>query len=291
MKALTVLLILLTSLKLNAQKILQYELMPNDTFRVEQLAKQQITQDINGEDQVIDNRLLSHMFFKVIKVEASLITLEMQFEAIKMTMSSPSLGELLHTDTAATDDLDLTSKMFKGALNIPITLVMEKTGKIQSVSGGEQLITSMFKAVNITDAATIAESKPQFEKQFGSKALSSSFEQITYFLPAKVVQIGEVWENEFEGNLKSKNKWALTHYTETDFTISGVASTTMSSIDDNVVMSLQGTQNTTINANSKTGLFKTITVEGTYSGLTQVTAADMNIPTTITSTITYHLLN
>ncbi|WP_449535053.1 DUF6263 family protein [Gelidibacter sp.] len=291
MKAFIFLLVFLSSFGVNAQKTLQYDLKVNDIFNVEQQASQHITQDINGVDQVIDNNLKSSMQFKVIKVQQGLITLEMTFKHMKMTMSSPSLGELLNADTSNKDDEDLTSKMFKGTLNIPVTMTMERTGKIKSISGGEKLIASMFKAAGITDEAAIEANRAQFEKQFGSDALSNSFEQMTYFLPAKSVKAGDSWENIYQGDLQAKNKWTLAAYNFDTYTISGNANTTMSNIDENVMMVLTGTQKTTINANSKTGLFKDITVEGVYMGDTQVTAGDLTIPTKITSTITYKILN
>ncbi|MEO9076251.1 MAG: DUF6263 family protein [Gelidibacter sp.] len=291
MKAFTILLVFLYTLGVSAQKMLQYDLKVNDTFKVEQHAKQHITQDLNGVDQVIDNNLKSSMEFKVVKVEKDLITFEMIFKNMKMTMSSPSLGELLNADTSSEDGIDFTSKMFKGTLNIPVTMVMERTGKIQSISGGEKLIASMFKAAGITDEAAIEDNKPQFEKQFGSDALSNSFEQMTYFLPAKPVKVGDIWENMYQGDLKANNKWTLTAYNADTYTISGNAHTTMSNIDENVMMVLSGTQKTTISANSKTGLFKEITVEGLYMGDTQVHAQNVTIPTKITSIITYKILN
>ena len=290
MKAFTIILIFLSTLSLSAQKILQYDLKINDLFNVEQQARQHITQEINGEDQVIDNNLKSSMQFKVVKVEQDFITFEMTFRYMKMSMSSPSLGELLKADTSNDDDGDLTSKMFKGTLNIPVTMVMERTGKIQSISGGEKLIASMFKAAGITDAAAIEANKAQFEKQFGSDALSNSFEQMTYFLPNKSVKLGDTWENAYQGDLKATNKWTLETYNADAYTISGIAASTMSNIDENVMMVLTGSQKTTINANTKTGLFKEITVDGVYIGDTQVYAGNITIPTKITSTITYKIL-
>ena len=291
MKALTILLVFLSSLSLSAQKMLEYDLKITDIFIVEQQAKQHIIQDINGVDQVIDNNLKSTMQFKVIKVEQDFITLEMTFKRMKMIMSSPSLGELLNADTAIDDDSDLTSTMFKGTLNIPVTMTMARTGKIQSISGGEKIIASMFKVAKITDETAIEANKAQFEKQFGSTALSNSFEQMTYFLPAKSVTVNDRWETLYQGDLQSINKWTLTAHNADTFKVSGKADTTMSNIDENVTMVLTGNQETTINASSKTGWFNDITVEGVYTGDTQVNDPSMTIPTQITSTITYKTLN
>lgn len=291
MKTCAFLFVLLSSLAINAQKMLQYDLKLDAVFEVEQQAKQHITQDINGVDQIIDNNLRSTMQFKVVKVEEGLITLEIMFKNMKMTMSSPTLGVLMSADTSNEDESDLTSQMFKGTLNTPIILVMERTGKMRSVSGGEKLIASMLKVANITDKTAIEANRAQFEKQFGSEALSNSFEQMTYYLPAEVVQVNDTWDNLYSGDLKSRNKWTLTSYNEDTLKLSGTAETTMSNIDENVTMVLTGTQKTLIDANPKTGLFKDVTVEGVYTGDTQVHAADMTIPTKIISTITYKLLN
>lgn len=291
MKTLALLLVFISSLGLNAQHMLQYDLKINDVFNLEQRAKQHIIQDLNGVDQVIDNNLKSSMQFKVVNVQPDLITLEMVFKHMAMTMSSPSLGELLNVDTSSGDVGDLTSTMFRGTLNIPVTIIMERTGKIRSVTGGEHLIASMFKAANITDEAAIEANRAHFEKQFGSAALSNSFEQMTYFLPAKPMKVGDSWQNFYQGDLESKNKWTLTARTSDTFSVAGNADTTMSNIDENVMMVLTGSQKTSIEANPKTGLFNNITVEGVYSGDTQVKASNMNIPTKISSTITYKRLN
>ena len=291
MKTFVILLVFLSSLGVAAQQMLQYDLQVNDVFQVEQQAKQHITQEINGVDQIIDNDLKSAMQFKVIKIEDATITLEMVFKQLKMTMSSPELGQLLNADTAINDESDITSKMFKGTLNIPVTMIMERTGKIQSVSGGEKLIASMFKVAGITDPDIIEANRAQFEKQFGSAALSNSFEQMTYFLPATSVALNDTWKNTYEGDLKTTNQWTLTTRDADIYTLSGHADATMSTIDENVTMVLVGTQNTTVNASSKTGMFKDITVEGVYIGNTQVHAQNVSIPTKITSTITYKILN
>ena len=64
----------------------------------------------------------------------------------------------------------------------------------------------------------------------------------------------------------------------------------MSTIDENVVMVLNGTQTSTITLDSKTGLFQNIIVKSENSGNAQIAAANASIPTTIKSTITYKIV-
>src|SRR5690606_9037736 len=163
-------------------------------------------------------------------------------------------------------------------------------GKIKSVTGGEKLINSMFESAGIDQPEIIAASKGQMEKQFGSEALSNSFEQMTHFYPVDAVVVGNEWTNSYSGNMNAKNSWKLENLTDTSINISGTATTTMSTIDENVMMTLNGSQKTTVVANPETGLFSLITVVGENSGDALFQAQNMTIPTTINSTITYKIL-
>lgn len=278
----------ITSL-VTAQKTLEYNLAVGDTFTVHQDAKQLITQDINGVDQIIQNDLKSVMHFEVTKATPEGYMLSMSFKRLKMLMTSPSLGELSNSDTDSADSSNVTNMLFKGILNVPVTIMMEKSGKIKSVTGGENLIANMFVTAGIDQPEIIAASKEQMEKQFGSAALSNSFEQMTHFYPTEKIIVGSEWTNTYSGNMSAKNKWKLTNSSAEGTTISGTADTTMSSIDENVIMTLSGTQKTTITVNPSNGLFKEITIVGENSGNTMFQAQDMNISTRIESTITYKI--
>ncbi len=289
MKHYVLYIILAISSSVFAQKKLQYNLNVGDKFSVEQEAIQHITQDLNGVEQIIENNLMSVMNFEVIKVTANDYTLLMNFKRLKMLMSSPTLGELSNSDTDLIDSTDLSNMLFKGLLNVPVTIVMEKSGKIKSVSGGDKLIENMFVSAGIDQPEIISSSKGQMEKQFGSEALSNSFEQMTYFYPVDAVSVGNEWTNSYTGNMSAKNDWQLDAQSDEVVNISGISTTTMSTIDENVNMTLTGNQKTTILASPKNGLFKLITVTGENSGSTLVHAQDMTIPTQIKSTIIYKI--
>ena len=272
-----------------AQKRLQYNLNVGDHFTVEQTAEQHITQDINGVDQVIENNLIGVMYFEVVEATPENYTLTMKFKQLKMLMSSPTLGELSNADTASTDSTDVTNMLFKGLLDVPVTIIMERTGKIKSVTGGEKLIASMFASAGIDQPEIIEASKGQMEKQFGSDALSNSFEQMTHFYPENSVAVGTEWTNSYIGNMSAKNNWKLDSYTDESVQISGNATTTMSTVDENITMTLNGSQKTTLIANPKTGLFTQLIVVGENSGDTLFQAQNMTIPTFIKSKITYKI--
>lgn len=280
---------ILVSLTSLAQNKLEYRLAVGDTFTVYQEAKQLITQDINGVDQIIQNDLKGSMHFEVLAATAENYTLSMSFKRLKMLMTSPSLGELSNADTDSADSTDITNMLFKGILNIPVSIVMEKTGKIKSVTGGDKLIANMFASAGIDQPEIIEASKGQMEKQFGSDALSNSFQQMTYFYPNEQVSVGDEWTNSYTGNMGSKNDWKLENHSSDSIHISGNSSTTMSNIDANIIMTLSGTQTTNVIINPTNGLFKEITTTGENSGDTMIQAQNMTIPTHISSTITYKI--
>ncbi len=273
-----------------SQKTLEYNLTVGDTFTVRQLAYQHIAQEIGGVEQIIENNLTGEMRFEVVAASPSDYTLSMVFKRLKMVMSSPTLGELSNMDTVSEDSSDTGSMLFKGLLDVPVSITMGRNGKILSVTGGENLVTSMFEYAGIHDPNIIAASKGEMEKQFGSQALSESFEQMTHFYPTTPVNVGSEWRNNFNGNLSAENHWKLDNITDTAFQISGTASTTMSNIDENIAMTLKGNQNTTITANPKTGLFIEIEVTGENTGDTFFIKQNQTIPTHIKSTIIYKII-
>lgn len=289
MKQFHLFILLVITASVSAQKTLEYRLNVGDSFTVNQEAKQLITQDINGVDQIIENVMLGVMHFEVTEVTPANYTLSMTFKRLKILMTSPTLGELSNADTESADSSDVTNMLFKGLLNVPVTIVMEKTGKIKSVSGGEKLIANMFASAGIDQPEIIEATKGQMEKQFGGEALSNSFEQLTYFYPIDAVSVGSEWTNSYVGNLSAKNNWKLDATNSDTINISGTATTTMSTVDENVTMTLSGTQKTTVVTNTENGLFQEVVVVGENSGDTLVKAQNMTIPTHVTSTITYKI--
>ncbi len=272
-----------------AQQKLEYRLTVGDSFSVKQEASQVITQDINGVDQIIQNDLMGIMQFSVLDKSADYYTLSMSFKRLKMLMTSPSLGELLNADTDSKDLSDTTSNLFKGILNIPVTIIMNTSGKIKSVTGGDKIIENMFVSAEITDPEVIEASRDQMEKQFGSAALSNSIEQMTYFYPKANAASNKEWRNSYTGALTADNIWTLSNNAESKPSISGSSKTIMSSIDDTMVMTLSGSQQTTVLLDPNTGLFNSIIVKGENTGSTLFKAQNISIPTRITSSIIYKI--
>ncbi|QCX00356.1 hypothetical protein FGM00_09615 [Aggregatimonas sangjinii] len=276
----------------SAQTALGYILKKDDVFVVKQDAKQVIVQTIDGAAHEITNNLNGILEFRVTDTNETNYHIAMRFKDLNLKMTSSIQGELMNVRAKEVIEDDLQSKIFNSLLDVPVALTLAKNGDIVTISGGDSLITKMVQASGIADDFQMNMMKKGLEKEFGSQALSDSYEQMTYIYPQNEVAIGDSWENEYTGKLNAKNKWTLEAISEENTTISGTAKVVMHVVDEANNMKLNGTQRTRITADRTSGFLQLMTVEGEARGTaTMAQLGDTEIPTSISSTITYKLIN
>lgn len=285
------LLLLFTNTFAFGQTILRYHLAKGDSFTVQQDAHQSITQDAEGMTHVITNDLQGIIRFEVEGIKEDIYELQVSFKDLKLKVNSSLQGDLLVVDALEHQEDDQQSKMFHGLLNIPVTVFMSSQGEILEVRGGDQLVAKMVEASKMQDPDGIKFLENSLSKEFGSKALSESYEQLTYLYPKKPLSQGDLWENEFHGKLKAKNNWVLEEINKDSLQIAGTSTIRMLVEDENSSMRLEGTQKSIVNASTKSGFIKKMHVEGNASGIAFVGAnSETEIPTQIQSTIIYQLI-
>ncbi|WP_143273620.1 DUF6263 family protein [Aquimarina sp. MAR_2010_214] len=282
-KTIIYILVLIISITGFSQATLQYNLNVGDSFAIRQDSEQIITQDISGNKQTITNDISAEMSFVVKKVENNLFYIEMKYQTLKMKTSSPSLGVLMDMDTSITpDSTDVQGLIFQGLINSPITLVMQKNGKINALEGTEVLIDNMIKNAGITDPNTITQVRASLDQQWGDNQLLGNFEQMTYIYGKNKATLGDNWENEYTGKMKSKNKWNITSITDKNTKIAGTSEVEMENINASATVIVSGSLKTMITVNSKTGIMLEGNAEGICKGNTLIsTMPDTKIPTTI----------
>lgn len=274
------------------QTTLNYSLKKDDVFIIKQDAEQLITQNLDGAAHEITNNINGILEFKVLDNNEDGYEIAMRFKDLNMKMSSSIQGELMNVKAKEVIEGDLQSKIFNSLLDIPVQMTLAKNGDIVTISGGDSLITKMAKASGIDNEFQLNMMKKGLEKEFGSEALSNSYKQMTYIYSNEAVQIGDTWENEYFGKLNAKNTWTLDALEEDTATISGSALVIMNVEDDATNMKLNGTQTTAITTDRQSGFVRFMTVKGVAEGIaTMPQLGDTEIPTTITSTITYELIN
>ncbi|MGB5355428.1 MAG: DUF6263 family protein [Eudoraea sp.] len=270
---------------------MRYHLKVGDRFLIQQHAHQTITQESDGMAHVITNDLPGVMEFDVVKEKEDAYQIEVVFKNLKLKVNSSLQGDLLLVDALDFEKDDAQSKMFNSLLNIPVTILMSNRGEIQEVIGGDQLVAKMIEASGTEDPNEIEYLKISLNNEFGSEALSESYEQLTFIYPAEAQKKGDLWQNEFDGKLKAKNTWTLAGITKDSLHIQGSSKITMDINDENSSMKLEGSQNSTVNVNTKSGFVSKMRVEGVAEGVALVGALGAKeIPTQIKSTIIYQLI-
>ena len=284
--------LLLCSLTLSAQSVLEYTLEKDDVLTVKQNAEQIIIQELDGATHELINKIDGILEFKVLKERDSTYEIALSFKDLNLKMTSSIQGELMNVHAKEVSEDDMQSMIFGSLLNSPVQMLLAKTGDILEVNGGDSLVVKMAEASGLKDEFSLNMMKESLQKEFGSEALSDSYKQMTFIYPKKPVKIGDSWKNEYSGKLEAKNIWTLDALTNDEAIISGTADVTMDVTELATSMKLTGTQKTRITANAASGFIKIMTVEGVSKGTSTMTQmGDQEIPTTIKSKITYELMN
>jgi len=273
------------------QTSLQYTLKKGDSFSFRQNADQVISQEIEGTAHQITNNINGLLSFEVLGEKEGSYEIELRFKELHLKMTSSIQGELMNVNATEVKEDDIQSKIFNSLLNNPVLMTLAKNGDIIEVQGGDSLVNKMANASGLEDEFSLNMMKKSLEKEFGSKALSESYEQLTYIYPLEKVEVGDSWQNKYTGNLIADNTWKLAALTDGIATISGTGDVTISIAEPNSTMNLIGSQITEIRTELGTGLILEMRVEGEAKGTsTMLQLGDQEIPTTIKSTITYQLI-
>lgn len=276
----------------NGQTTLAYNLQKDAVYRIKQDAYQVITQDLDGTQHEITNNIEGILEFRVVgKIDEGYLIV-LSFKDLNLTMTSSLQGELMNVKAKDAQEGDMQAQIFKSMLDTPVEMTLAKTGAILKVKGGDSLVAKMARASGLTDEISLEMMKTSLEKEFGSEALSNSYEQMTFFYPENRPKVGDSWENEYLGKLNAKNKWTLKSVSPEKLEISGTAEVIMDVSEPTTTMKLSGTQKTEITADMISGFVQTMKVEGVSEGMaTMAQLGNQEIPTTIKSIITYQLIN
>lgn len=271
---------------------LEYKLEKDDVFTIKQEAKQVITQKLDGAEHELTNEIEGVLEFRVLGEEDNNYEIALTFKDLNLKMVSSIQGELMNVAAKEIVEGDMQSNIFNSLLGHPIQMTLSRNGHILKVKGGDSLVAKMAQASGLEDEFSLNMMKKSLEKEFGSEALSNSYEQMTYLYPQQQVKPGDTWKNEYSGKLSTKNTWTLETIEDASAEIMGKAEVTMDITEPATTMNLIGTQDTHITTDLKSGFIKTMKVEGESEGTgTMAQLGDQKIPTTIKSTITYERIN
>jgi len=273
------------------QEVLQYNLNKGDVFNIKQEAKQAIVQELEGASHEITNDLSGILEFKVMDKTSDTYVLDVTYKDLVLKMTSSIQGELVNVHAQEVDSNDIQSKIFNSLLNVPIQITLASNGDVLKVMGGDSLVSKMAQASGLTDEFSLNMMKTSLKKEFGSEALSNSYKQMTFIYPNKEILVGDTWENNYKGKLSAHNQWQLDSLSLEKASISGIATVVMDIKEPTTTMQLDGTQNTKIITDLKSGFILKMEVEGFSKGFSTIMQmGEQQIPTSIKSTVTYEII-
>ena len=273
-----------------SQKVLVYSLKIGDTIDIQQLPKQTVIQEINENTLEITNKIETHYRLVVKEKTDSSYHIAFKIKTLKLRTESNQYGVMLNINTdSANTTQDPQTSVFKAITKPWLSLELLKTGKIAGIKGSDQLIKAVIKSSNLTDKTQIKAIRKAISKDYSSEALAQSLEQITFIYSKNPVVIGQKWTNNYQGELEAKNTWYLEN-TAPKIQIKGLSKITLSSIEEDTSMQLQGTQQTQVIANKTSGLPELITVTNKAKGVsTYKQLPNKTIPTEIISKTQYKI--
>lgn len=289
----TTIFLLFTTLTLvQAQTKLEYKLNVGDVFKVEQVAEQDIVQDMNGSKHEMKNQIEGDFTFTVETISDSLYGMKFRFDRFKMISTSNLLGEIISIDTnKEVAEGDIQGKIFSQLVSTDLFMYMYKNGEVKVVEGAETLIENMVNSAGDFDDFTKELMKEAVKTEFGNENLSNSFEQMTFIYPNNLVKNGDTWQNKFEGELASDNVWTLKDQIDGEALITCESKVIFNSVDDSIEMKLTGVMTSDVKASLDSGFISSMSSSSTCTGNSIM--KDMNgtqLPTTITSNVTYKVV-
>lgn len=278
---------------ITAQEKLQYNLKKGDIFRIEQNAIQNINQKMDSIDHNMTNTIGGIFLMKVVNIIDGKYILDVNFEKFKLKSESDLYGIYsdVDTDVPPANEEDIEAKIFQGLIGPKFQMTMLKTGKIESLTGIENLVKSMLSEVELEDEFSNEMIKETFEKEFNNQDMLESLQQFTYVYPEIKVKVNQTWSNNYSGPINTVNTWKLVSYSKNDIVLSANSTVKMEIVDESVIMKLSGNQQTVATSNTASGFIKNMVVDQQTEGTTIVPEMDnIEIPTLLTSKITYKLL-
>ncbi|MDC6352301.1 DUF6263 family protein [Zeaxanthinibacter sp. PT1] len=273
------------------QTTLQYSLEKGEQFTIRQEAQQQIIQDMPQGPHQVTNTLQSIMKFEVTGLQQDNYYITVTFKELNISLSSNLQGTLLEVNAGNPGEGDQDSNVFHSLLESPIEIVMSRTGNVLDVKGGDIMIDKMVDASGLEDEYSRMLMQASLERDFGSKALSNSFKQLTYFYPDRAVEVGDQWSNQYQGKISARNDWTLEELLPTKATILGKSRIKIKIDQPEQPIELEGLQHTRLVTLRESGFVRSMKVESNSKGYSSPMAlGEVAVPTRIKSTITYILI-
>jgi hypothetical protein len=301
MKATLLVIMFIAAISAPAQKTtLALNLEKDKEYLHEMNSKASVIQQVQGNEIKIDMIIGGEMIFMVKEFLPTGYRLDVQYKSLSMEMNSPQ-GSMKFT-SAKKDNPDLLSEIFQNITGSFFEVVMERTGKITSVSGIDGLWEKAISNFPDLPQAQKDQLKAQIMKSYGENAFRGNLEMVTAIFPTKPVAKGDSWtiETNLEAGMGAlmKTTYTLSEQKGDTYIIKGVAQITTLDKDAyvqangmDVKYDLSGSMSTTLTVDKRSGWIIDATIDQTLSGNTMIKPNEqlpegMTIPMTMKNAMT-----
>lgn len=187
----------------NSEKYsLVYNLNTGDVFEQLITMDMNLSQNIMGQSLDVATLTQIEASYHIKDVRDETIELDFMFDSMAMNMSMGTSTFSINSETES-EFATLTNMdpMLKALTKLPFDMVMDKKGNVKSMKGLEQIMQSMLAVFDESiDEQTKQQLLAQFEQQFGSESMMSTFEQSMTIFPEHEVKVGESWKTSSKVN-------------------------------------------------------------------------------------------
>jgi hypothetical protein len=246
----------------NKEKItLQYNFKQGETLKQNMVMTMDLVQKFMEQEMKVSITMGIKTTFDVKESRENSYTLEVNYKELKVDVGMPGMDAgTISFDSNTDEDVATQTNlgpMFKAIINKPFEIVMNKTGKVESVKGLDTFLEAMFNTFDDNVSEEIRQQMAaQFGSQFSEEAFKSQFEQNTGYLPDKPVGTGDSWNSKITTMASN-------------FKLNINATSTLKSIEDNVInLDIEGTISAPEGYEQEINGMKTkISLKGTQKGI------------------------
>ncbi|MBC2839443.1 DUF6263 family protein [Robiginitalea sp. SC105] len=277
---------------IQAQQSLGYTLREGDVFTVEQRGEQIVSQQLGEGFHQLTNRIAAVLEFRVRESRDTSYLLEFRFRDLFFKIESDMQGVLLNIRARELDTSDLQSRVFNSLIDVPVSMEISRRGEILRVVGGDSLVSRMMASTHLAPGTQRSAMQHTLDAEYSSKALAASFEQMTFFYPARRVRTGDHWQNRLDGGVEALNTWTLDTYSDGSAGISGEADIRMRDGGRFDGAGLSGRQTIQVQTEAGSGFIRKMVVSGEASGNGPAAVAGGDpVPTRIRTKSSYTLID
>ena len=196
----------LSTAAVQAKKVeLKYNLSVGQEMVISHSLKQEISQEVMGQSQVMENLMETKYNFKVLEVKTDgNFLIEQKVIAMKMVMENEYVN--INYDTESGDEAPAGMEYYTKIINIPFSFIMSPQGEVIEMVGTEKYIETILETMG-------AGNEPQQQMLSGLASQSTSDEglkgqlgAIFFKYPAGKTKVKSSWTDESESTQMVKFK-------------------------------------------------------------------------------------